>query len=172
MASRKQLGITDAEYRAYKKVRADRLKIERQIDLRNTRNVGYYFHSLPRTQAEKTNIGKKLKITDFKSKYEFEKFLEGGLKYTDYEKYKEKMAYNYRYNLEQALKDIGASEEQIDRYNDIVDNLDDLSKLDEIFANNEELDIGYIYYQVSTEGVERIDTTLDVLEKLVEREIE
>ena len=170
--TRKQLGISSEEYQSYQKIRKARNVLNKRLakDYSSKLNIGYKEHIFAKTNKERMT-GKRLSIGDFKSKENFDLFVKGGLKYTDYEAYRKSRARDYMYNMRQALINIGADEDQLERYDELVNQVEYID-LDEIYASTEELDLSYIYYGSKEQGIERIDMTLDILETSIDNYIE
>lgn len=170
--TRQQLGISEGEYKEYQKIRKARNTLNKRLakDYSRTLNIGYKEHMFARTTREK-RTGKRLNIGDFKSKQNFDLFLEGGLRYTDYETYRISKARDYMYNMRQALINMGANQDQLERYDELVNQVGYID-LDAIYASSEELDLSYMYYGTQEQGIERVDMTLDVLETSIDDYIE
>lgn len=170
--TREQLGISASEYKEYQKVRKARNALNKRLakDYARTLNIGYKEHIFARTNREK-RTGKRLNIGDFKSKQNFDLFLEGGLRYTDYDAYRKSRARDYMYNMRQALVNMGANQDQLQRYDELVNQVEYID-LDAIYASSEELDLSYIYYGTQEQGIERVDMTLDILETSIDNYIE
>lgn len=168
--TRKELGISDAEYEIYKHIRRARNKIIKQLneDAQRMRNITYREHLKPLRKKE--YYGKQFTIGDFRSKAEFDNFLRTGQKYFGYKRYLESKAMDYIYNLRQSLFSIGSSNEQIARFDRIIRKMKNKWRLNEIFSMHEELDIAFVYIEVYEEGIERIDAFLDVLETLIDED--
>ena len=94
-----------------------------------------------------------------------------GQRYTDYEAYKKSRARDYMYNMRQALINMGANQDQLERYDELVNQVRYID-LDAIYASSEELDLSYIYYGTQEQGIERVDMTLDILETSIDDYIE
>ena len=74
------------------------------------------------------------------------------------------------YNMRQALANLSGNDNTImSRFDDIMSELNDPYKLDEIYANSEELDLSFIYVESMEQGIERLDYTLDVLEQKIKQ---
>lgn len=157
--------ISEKEYKDYKKIRRKRARINALIreNYRDSLNQTYVnsLYSLRKLEKE----GRRFTIKDFKTRYDFDRFMLSAEKYLDYENYKKRKANEYAYNLREALSQlVGGDESILSRFDDIMLDLKDPYLLNDIFANNEELDISYVYVETMEQGIARIETFLDVLE--------
>lgn len=162
--------ITEAEYQAYQKLRRNRAKRNRQVkDLfSDVLNKTYANDMYTRTSKEKK--GKRYTINDIRSRYEFEEILRSGQKYIDFDRYKQLKTRDYMYNMRQAFYELsGKNEEIVARYDEIISSLDDMYKLEDIYANTEELDLSFIYVETAEQGIDRLNNALDILEKEIQK---
>lgn len=166
--TKKGVVIQPEEYRSYQAIRRNRLKTIRKAreDMSKSLNLEYSETLIP--QRKKERSGKRFTIGDFSSQYDFEQFMKYGDRYLNYDEYKRKRARDYKFHMREAFEKLsGGDPEIMTRFDEVMDELKDPYKLDEIYSNTEELDLSFVYVDTKQGNIARLNTTLDILEKKI-----
>lgn len=166
--TKKGVVITPEDYALYQKIRKNRAQLNRKAreDFANSLNLSYSETLI--AQRVKERQGKRFTINDFRSQYDFEQFMQSGLRYADFDEYKRRKARDYKYHMREAFSQLSRDDENIlARFDEIMTELEDPYMLDEIYSQSEELDLSFIYVETKQGDIDRLNYTLDVLEKKI-----
>lgn len=166
--TKKGVVIKPEEYRSYQTIRRNRSKTihKAREDMSNSLNLEYSESLIPQRKKEREH--KRFTIGDFRSQYDFEQFMKYGERYLDYDEYKRKRARDYKFHMRELFEQLSGNDPEImSRFDKVMDELKDPYKLDEIYSQTEELDLSFFYVETKQGNIERMNTTLDILEKKI-----